>query len=184
MPSVILFTYPLVLLASVVSLVLSAEAVRRIRRINQGAVSGGAPMPPSGPDVGATLPAFDARTVEGEPVTAVSFATGRSAVGFFGATCQPCRDHLPNFLADLSAGAFDQGLVVVVGDPAAGADLVSLARAADVAVLVEPDNGAISAAYAIQMFPTVVAVNDGTVVDVGQKLRPSTLSARPLVAAP
>jgi hypothetical protein len=183
MQSVILFTYPLVLLASVVSLVLSGEAVRRIRRINQA--DHAAPLPTSGPDVGATLPAFDGRTVEGEPVASSSFATGRSAVGFFGATCQPCRDHLPTFLADLSDGGVDQGLVVVVGDPTAGADLVALARATDVAVLVEPDNGPIAAAYDIRIFPTVVAARDGAVVDVGQKLRRGTLSsARPLVPAP
>jgi hypothetical protein len=184
MRSLILFTYPFVLTASVLSLVFSAEAVRRIRRFSRTGPGGAGSMPPSGPTVGTALPGFDGRTVEGEPVTSAAFATGRSAVGFFGATCQPCRKHLPAFLADLSGGAVEHGLVVVVGDRDAGSDLVTLARAADWPVLVEPDNGAVSTSFDIRMFPTVVASRDGVVVDVGQRLPREALAAGTFAAAP
>jgi hypothetical protein len=182
--SVILFTYPLVLAANVMSLVLSAEAVRRIRRFSRTETEGAVSMPPSGPRVGAAVPEFYGLAIEGESVSSATFATGRSVVGFFGATCQPCREHLPAFLADLTGFAVEHGLVVVVGDRDAGSDLVALAVAAGRPVLAEPDNGAMSTAFDIRMFPTVVAVRDGAVVDVGQRLRRETIAAGTLATAP
>jgi hypothetical protein len=177
----VVLTYPVVAAISVAALVFSVEAVRRIRRLNAAAAE---QLPRSGPPLGAATPAFDARSVDGEPM-ASDHLVGLTAIGFFGATCGPCREHLASFLADTAIGPYERAVIVVVGDAEAGADLVALGRAAECAVLVEPDNGPVSKAYAIRVFPTVVASVDGRVVEVGPRLTGNpTAGARKLQVTP
>jgi hypothetical protein len=104
-------------------------------------------------------------------------------VGFFSTTCQPCRDALPQFIAEITAGIVDHALAVVIGDPVAGADLIDQIRAAGISLSTEPQGGPVSTTFGITSFPTIVSSVDGRVVEVGRRLTLGTAKASALGTA-
>src|SRR5205823_3116205 len=102
--------------------------------------------------------------------------SGDRLLAFVSATCTACREHLPRFVTAASAHGGDRAVVIVVGDPARGADLVRMAAGA-ARVVVEADDGPWTTAYDISTFPTFFRLRDGvvaakglTVADVAQPL--------------
>lgn len=80
-----------------------------IRRINAGGGSG----QKEGLDKGETAPDFTAETLDGETVTAATYAGREAAFLFIHPTCGPCRDNLSKYEA-LAPGASRLGIDLVL----------------------------------------------------------------------
>ncbi|GAB3141508.1 hypothetical protein GCM10027290_14370 [Micromonospora sonneratiae] len=128
---------------------------------------------------GATVGEFVADTTDGTQVS-LDLLTGRTVVSFFSPHCAPCKERMPEFIryAGTVPGGRAQVLAVVVGTPEDAAE--SVAALTPVArVVVEPDGGAVSRAFAINGFPALCLVDEGgTVLASGSTLDdlPSTVA--------
>jgi thiol-disulfide isomerase/thioredoxin len=117
---------------------------------------------------------FVSSTVDGESLARADLV-GDTLVAFFSTTCEPCEEKLPKFVdfARTLHGGRDQALAVVVGDPSLAAwdvaDLTPVAR-----VVVEATDGAVSTAFGVRGYPTVLRVGpgaDGQLVVTDDKVR-------------
>ncbi|GAB2947317.1 TlpA family protein [Micromonospora polyrhachis] len=129
---------------------------------------------------GATVGEFTADTIDGIRVSRDGLA-GRTVVSFFSPHCAPCRERMPEFIeyAGTAPGGRSQVLAVVVGTPADAVEAVT-ALTPVAQVVVEPDGGAVSRAFAINGFPALCLVDErGTVLASGSTLDelPSTVVA-------
>lgn len=114
--------------------------------------------------VGSTVGEFATTTVDGEPVSRDSVGAA-ALIGFFSVTCPACRERKPDFLAGAPryAAAGWTVLAVVVGDPAASAELVSELRPAGT-VLAEDVGGPVGDAFTLTGYPAFVLVRDNQIV--------------------
>ncbi|MFI7705558.1 hypothetical protein [Nonomuraea sp. NPDC049480] len=142
-------------------LVLTLAVIRRLRQhtaklAHLSAAGGGGLLPD-----GASLPVFEARSIDGEEVS----ERGWRLVAMLATTCQACAGQLPDLesLVKESGYAPDQVLAVVVGpDTPEGGELVDTVR--PVATVVrEVRNGALSRAFRAEIFPAFYQVEDGVV---------------------
>ncbi|MYU54692.1 MULTISPECIES: TlpA family protein disulfide reductase [Streptomyces] len=169
------YLYPLVALVGalgVLNLAFTFGVVRRLREhtdlLSQRNRSQG-----SGPkvmlDVGETVEAFDAVTVDGTALSQADLATGATLVGVFAYGCSSCDERLPAFLelARSFPGGKDQVFAVVVGDSEHVAGkrdkLTPVAR-----VVTEEYGGAVTAALGVKGYPAFALLNsDGAVTAAG-----------------
>ncbi|HVK21062.1 MAG TPA: hypothetical protein VM677_06855 [Actinokineospora sp.] len=118
----------------------------------------------SGPQRGASFPTAELTTVDDSPVDWTEFGTGAALVGIFGAECASCRVHLPEFLDLARRLPKAKVLVLVVGPPDAGQDLVDAARATAQVVL-DPLASQVTGPLALSAVPMFVALRDGVIAD-------------------
>ena len=167
-----------------VNLLLTVGVVRRLREHTaELAARRDDPAGPAGLPVGAPVGEFAATGVSGRPVTR-AMLDRPALVGFFSPGCAPCKEKLPDFVAQAARrpGGPDAVLAVVVGDPAEAAESVAALRPV-ATVVVEPEDGPLQWAFAIGGFPTFVLVEDGVVAASDDVLPPAGREAAPVPAA-
>jgi peroxiredoxin len=117
-------------------------------------------------EAGAQIPAFEAATTSGEPVSLDRLLGRESMVGFFSPGCRPCREQLPAF-ARLAADGGRAALAVIVG-PASKADEFLAVLDGTVPVLREEQGGPVTTAFAARAFPGLFLLDSrGKVVASG-----------------
>lgn len=155
----------MVAMLCLVDLVLSLGVVRRLRehteRLNHLLADAG--QRPS-LTVGGVVADFSTTTVDGAGLCRDDL-TGRSIIGFFSPGCQPCADQLPAFERRGGEPGWDRVIAVVVGETDEGEEVVRLRRLAE--VVVEPHGGLVAGAFAVAGFPTIVELDDATVIASG-----------------
>ncbi|WP_412543588.1 TlpA disulfide reductase family protein [Longispora sp. K20-0274] len=152
----------------VLNLFLSFGVIRRLREHTRSLeqLAGG-----QGGDIvlaaGGTVGPFVATTTTGAVVSDGALG-GRTLVGFFSPSCEPCKERLPQFVE--MARTFDgRVLAVAVGADADVVDLVaSLDPVAD--VVVETDDGPVNTAFAVRGYPALVVLDGLTVLSSGYQL--------------
>ncbi|MBG0816726.1 TlpA disulfide reductase family protein [Planomonospora sp. ID82291] len=173
MTTYLLAAVVLVGLVGALNLVLTFGVIRRLREHDRALASHPAATRPAGRALspGMTVADFTAVTVDGAPLTRAQL-TGRTAVGFFSTTCAPCLERFPEFVdyARAFAGGRDRVLIVVVAERAEDAeDFVDRADAV-ARVVLERYDGPVASAFAVDSFPALLVVDDGTVVTTGSTL--------------
>ncbi|MFG2003855.1 TlpA family protein disulfide reductase [Spirillospora sp. NPDC048911] len=143
----------------------NAEAVRRTSDVFEG---------PPAIAVGQEVGTFAATTVDGDPISRESLLDD-SVVAFLSPHCPPCLDKIPGFIQyakELPSGR-DQVLAVALGSTESTAEMVAdLAPVSQ--VVVEEHTGALSKAFEVTAFPTLVRVavtGDGRVVIADNNVR-------------
>jgi thiol-disulfide isomerase/thioredoxin len=166
---------------SFVNLVLLLGVARRLNRLTAAAPAAeqlASPLPRPGTPIGSFITA----TTEGERLNTKDL-TGHLLVGFFTTNCPPCERFTPGFcsLAGTFAGGRDNVLAIIVGgsgDPAALArELDDVAR-----VVVEPQGGPVSTAFAVDAFPAACLLRDGVITAADfdlESLTPAVEAQRP-----
>ncbi|GIG63578.1 hypothetical protein Lfu02_79500 [Longispora fulva] len=140
-------------------LTLRLAAVVRDRLAAPGAT------PPASKPAGTALPAFDATTTAGRPVSGAELSSGEVAIGMFTSTCPPCVASLPPFreLAARLAAAGGRALAVVVDDhESAPQTAAQLAEVCDTVLVAS--TGPLLQAFGISAFPTFEHYSDGGLV--------------------
>ncbi|GAA0910125.1 TlpA family protein disulfide reductase [Virgisporangium aurantiacum] len=125
----------------------------------------------SGPEdlVGRTVPEFTVRTSEGETVSRSDLAGREYVIGFFSATCAPCKEQAPEF-ARLAEARSNAALSVVMGD-GPGVDELRAALVGVPTVVVERDHP-IAGEFGVDGFPSIMLVDaENTVVAAGASVR-------------
>ncbi|GAA2292446.1 hypothetical protein GCM10010149_45100 [Nonomuraea roseoviolacea subsp. roseoviolacea] len=143
-------------LLGVLNLALMLGVIRRLREHTE--LLSRAPEGTASIGRGEAVDAFDAVTVDGETVSRESLLDG-SVVAFFSATCAPCQERLPKFVAyakTLPEGR-RQALAVVIGE---GEDLDGFVTALGpvARVVVEKASDPVNSAFGVQRYPVVLAV--------------------------
>lgn len=133
--------------------------IRRIRTMAAESGSGTAPPIPPTLAVGQSPGEFATATQEGRRFERSGLPGGRSLIGFFSTTCEPCAENAPRFAE--YARSFDPGRVVaVIQDGEPGAAQTFGERYLDgVDVLVEAMNGPVARAFAVEAFPTMYVLD-------------------------
>ncbi|MFD0899543.1 TlpA disulfide reductase family protein [Actinomadura sediminis] len=153
-------------LLSVFDLVLILAIVRRLRE------RPAAPPVPFTPP-GTPLGEFTATGIDGTAVSR-AFFTEPTIVGLFSTTCASCRERLPEF-ADRARGSAGPVLAVVEGGRDDAEPFVA-ALSPVAAVVVEPPDGPVAAAFGRPAFPGFYVVGPDAVVTAAA-LDPSGLPA-------
>jgi len=110
---------------------------------------------------GTPVPEFDAVSVDGERVTANTFAGAERVLAVLSTTCGSCGEQVPA-LRELGASGAPRPVVVVTGPPEDCAPLV--ARLDGYAVVIEErDEGTVAEAFEIGEFPAVLLIRDGVI---------------------
>jgi thiol-disulfide isomerase/thioredoxin len=139
-------------------LVLSLGVIRRLREQSTQLTSllGAGPGALTTVAVGQVVGAFTASTTTGETVTRDRLED-MTLVGFFSPNCAPCAAQLPQFVtyAETFAGPV---LAIAAGPPEQTADLVA-ALSGIARVVAEADDGAVSAAFGVRGYPTLLLVD-------------------------
>jgi hypothetical protein len=147
-------------LVSLLNLLLCLGVIRRLREQGQaGPHRHGATDPgPIQLPVGQPVPAFEARTVTGEPIGPADL-TGRTIVGFFSPGCEACEVQLPLFVT-AARESHRPPVAVVVGPDDTTAPYVEKLRDS-AQVVQEQERGPIQQAFGVRGFPAFVLVEDG-----------------------
>src|SRR5262245_16069380 len=143
------------------NLVLTMAIIRRLRLIEDRAAQGS--TPPAGlPRIGAAPTEFALTTTGGATITAKDVSTGTRTVLFLSTGCQPCTELAATLARD--PALVDAGMAAVVtgmpDDPATQEFLAGLPPALPVGV--ETDY-AISRAFSVTGYPTVLRLEDGVI---------------------
>jgi len=132
-----------------------------IRRLREHTELLSAKNPAPALRVGETVGAFHTSTVDGGTVSR-ELITDETVVAFFSPTCQPCKEKMPAFVRYAQAldGGRERVLAVVVGDADQAGDFVAgLSPAAQ--VVVESHDGAVSSAFQVKAYPTMLVAAPG-----------------------
>jgi hypothetical protein len=112
--------------------------------------------------VGEAAPGWRISTADGEVVSSSTFAARRHLLLFADAGCRACDDLVPDIVGAARAGALPPVAVVGRGDASA---TPAAWRSADVRVRVGTErDDEVSAAFGVDVTPTVVVVDDGGAV--------------------
>ncbi|GGQ75158.1 TlpA family protein disulfide reductase [Couchioplanes azureus] len=143
----------------VFNLVLTLGLIRRQRLPD---ASSGPSLPGGDLVVGAgrRVGAFQAQTLDGEPVSDDALAAG-TVVGFFAPGCGPCAELLPAFVDRVSRipGGRDAALAVLSGS-GDGFDAYVAALTGVSRVVVEPADGPVATAFQVRSFPAFAVLDD------------------------
>ncbi|OLF14209.1 hypothetical protein BLA60_03450 [Actinophytocola xinjiangensis] len=157
--SILISAVVLVGLLAALNLVLNVGVVRRLREHTELLARASNPRTAIG--AGESVGPFET-TMTDSRTLAMDDLVGENLIAFFSTTCEPCEEKLPKFidLAKVWRGGRDQVVAVVVGDPADAtwrvADLEAVAR-----VVVEETDGAVSTAFGVRGYPTVLVTGPG-----------------------
>lgn len=147
------------------NLIFTYGVVRRLREhtTRLDAMAAGQPEPDLILPAGAEPSPFDpVLTTTGESIGRDDLAGG-ALVGFFSASCAPCREQAPRFAERAAAGDRGRVLAVAVGTPEATRDLVTLLEPV-ARVVVEIEEGPLHRAFAVQGYPAMCVLDgDGRV---------------------
>jgi thiol-disulfide isomerase/thioredoxin len=139
-------------------LVLTVGVIRRLREhsVALSTMSATGRFPPS-ISVGDQVGRFTAISVDDAPLRD-DMLTAPTLVGFFSPTCEPCKELLPAFqaFARRMPGGPDRVVAVVVADSDEADMLVSELRQVGRVVVEERSGGALSAAFGVWVYPTVL----------------------------
>ncbi|MET9295511.1 hypothetical protein [Streptomyces sp. NPDC003077] len=164
---------PVVVLVGVlgaVNLVLALGIVKRLREHGELLANGNTAVNSYTINVGESVGAFRATTVDGEPVTQrlapddETLTPGDTLVAILSPTCGPCKEKLPKLLDYIAYHGIprEQVLAAVVGDPDEATAFVDALRPS-ARVVVEESDGALSTAFQVKAFPTLLRVSsDGS----------------------
>lgn len=148
-------------------LLLTVAVIRRLRdHTSRLGVLEATPVRRSGPVRGAAFPEFSARTVDGVAVDHGQFGKGQVLIGIFASSCGSCRVHMPEFLQIAKELPRERVLVLVLGDPDEGDDLVRSARTAS-RVIVDPEASQITTGLNLPGVPMFLALDNGRITAVG-----------------
>jgi Redoxin len=112
--------------------------------------------------VGALAPVWRIATADGEVVSSSTFAARRHLLVFADAGCRACDDLVPDMVAAAGGGAIPPVAVIGRGDASA---TPAAWRVADVRVRVGTERAdEVSAAFGVDVTPTVVVVDEGGAV--------------------
>jgi hypothetical protein len=164
--SIVLAVAVLVGALAVLNLVLTYGVIRRLREHTRMlADQTSADTPLALPAAGTPLPGFSATTADGTVVTDADLAGPPAFVGFFSATCAPCKEQLPQFVERL-AGVDPRRLVVVLSDaqvaPADAETMLAAARG-HARILMEPRDG-LPETFGVNRYPTMLTIDNGVVL--------------------
>jgi thiol-disulfide isomerase/thioredoxin len=140
-------------------MVVTVGLVRRIRTMAAESGSVTAPAAPPTLAIGESPAEFATATEEGRRFDRAGLSGGRSLVGFFSTTCEPCAENAPRFAE--YARSFEPGRVMAViqdGEPGA-AQAFGERYFGDVDVLVEKMNGPVARAFNVEAFPTMYVLD-------------------------
>lgn len=152
---------------TIVNFLLSMALIRRVR-VLQELVQQTPQRDPTLPKLGAAIGAFQATTLEGEPLSNETLKPGVSLVGFFTTHCKPCaalRVQLLESPPTLPFVAFVEGNV---DDPEVSAMAEALKRIAR--VVYTQNNDALHQAFKPTGYPTLIRVENGVVAASGHSL--------------
>jgi thiol-disulfide isomerase/thioredoxin len=159
---------------SVINLVVSYGVVRRLREHEQrfaegfgGGQPGNLVLP-----VGEKVAGFTAADLAGDPVSLATLE-GPTLVGFFSASCEPCCEVIPGFIATAAewpGGA--RGVLAVVTDDSGSSYEDYLASLGKVATVVGAGEAEpVSTAFGLKGVPGICVVeSDGTVSAEGKRV--------------
>jgi hypothetical protein len=161
-----LLTIALVIVAAllVINLALVLGVIKRLREHSE-LISQALRPPATRPVIirspGERIDGFVATTTEGQKVTNESLGKG-AVVAFFSAHCPACEIRLPEFVQHARdvPGGRAQILTVVVGQPEDVANMVK-ALAPIAKVVVESEDGPLSAAFGVRGFPAICRLGEG-----------------------
>ncbi|WP_213451659.1 redoxin domain-containing protein [Rhizomonospora bruguierae] len=163
----------LVGVVTLINLVLAVGIVRRLRehstrlsRLTSPFGEGTPTMLPPGQAPGP----FSATTIDGETVSLDAVADG-ALVAFLAADCRPCQEETPAFVDRAAAmpGGRSRVLVVVAGASHRDEYVARLSPFAR--VVMEPDGGPVTAAFAVRSYPSFAQVgHDGIVTATGHRV--------------
>ncbi|SDQ71070.1 TlpA family protein disulfide reductase [Thermostaphylospora chromogena] len=169
----------LLTISVVFNLLLTIGVIKRLRE-HTGLIEEmqGRRMDP-GLSVGDEIGEFDEVSLQGDRLTPETIGERDTIVAFFSTDCHPCKEKVPSFVEFVRNQGLNPRdvLAVVVGDEAQPftSQLLPVAR-----VATEEINGAISRAFRVRFFPTVVRVGsmDGRVVvkETNIRLEPASSS--------
>lgn len=159
------------------NLILMYGVIRRLRAHSevlatvQQVFPNGAPPPEDFlPPLNSVVEPFRATTVDGVSLDA-SQVGPRALVGFFSPDCAPCEVLLPRFVAAIERERLsaDEVLAVI----ADGGDQEKyLTELGSIATVVRDDDGAVTRAFGVRVYPTVCRVDDtGSVTALDRTLR-------------
>lgn len=157
----------LIVLLLFLNLLLTRGVIRRLREHDRrlDIAESGAPLGEPEPTVGAPVPMFTATTTDHGKVSHGAFADGRTFVGFFSTSCQPCLRQLRQFADLVGSSGQDDALFVINDDGEAPETLEALLDEAEGAgrVILEAQLGPTTTAFGVHRMPTLLAIDDGTV---------------------
>jgi peroxiredoxin len=159
------FAIALVALLTLADLGLTFAIIRWIRRhgVQHATRQGPHVQPPPRLPVGTQIPEFTTTVVGGGSLSLADLAGARSAVAFLSASCQPCREQLPEFqdFARTIPGGRSQVLAVIIGSSSSPGMADFVAELTDIAsVAVEPRQGAAQEAFSVRAFPTFFVLDE------------------------
>ncbi|QFU92692.1 TlpA disulfide reductase family protein [Amycolatopsis sp. YIM 10] len=146
-------------LLCLLDLVLTLGVIKRLREHTELLARANSPRTALAP--GERVGEFATSTLDGRRLAQADLGA-ETLVAFFSPTCEPCEEKIPGFLdfAREFPGGRDRVLAVVVGDPAEAnwrvEDFFDVAR-----VVVEPAEGAVSTAFGVRGFPSVLITGPG-----------------------
>lgn len=142
---------------AVLNLLLTMAVIRRLRRYE---AAQGAPLPDSGPKVGATIPEFSGETLSGETVATTDVSSAEAVFAFLSTTCSACPTSLPYLVEYAQARELKAAQVVaVIGGEQADAGEFLDALAGKATVIMEAAMGPITQSFDVSAFPTFVMTN-------------------------
>lgn len=151
-----------VVLAVVVvfNLLITFAVLRRLRGREERLAGPAGAGDPGAELLGRMLPEFATTSTGGEPVTNVVDA--ERLVGFFSATCLPCREQAAEFARQGDPGRL--AIVLMEGAPAADQDAILAALADSPTVVTDPTSTELAAAMGVRSFPQILRFDAAGVV--------------------
>ncbi len=146
---------------ALLNLVLTFGMMRRMRQYQEMLAAGGGHGhggPPDGLAVGAQVGDFDARTVDGRPLSQADF-TGTTLVGFFSEGCEPCEKVVPRFIDSVTRGGAGRRVLAVVRGEEGGDFSTRLTGVGD--VVTGSDAQVVADAFEVKGYPTLMLVGAG-----------------------
>ena len=144
----------------VFNLLITFAVLRRLRS-HESRLAGGAGAVESGAELlGRPLPEFTATSTTGATVTNAG-DTAR-LVGFFSATCAPCRDQAVEFARHDDPNRL--AIVLMEGAPAAEQEAILAALAGSPTIATEPTSTTVARAMEVRSFPQLLQLDAAGVV--------------------
>jgi thiol-disulfide isomerase/thioredoxin len=137
------------------NLALVLAVIRRVRTISANSLTGQFHTPGLLP-VGSDAPAFTAITTAGADCELSALSGTPALLGFFSGACEPCRDHVPDFikLANSAPNRSMHVIAVVRGDDESVSDLLQILGSSAI-IIREPEDGVVGEAFSIDSYPTM-----------------------------
>lgn len=164
-------TTTIAVVVAVAALALALLLARRFRELHQ-LISERPAIPYLNklPKIGTSLPAFHADAVDGSTLSDADLRGADVTVAFVMVDCEPCAHELPALLRALETGRLGSDPVAVVVGSGEGRAAYLDALAPVARVVTEEFGGAVTSAFGVTNFPTIVAAGDGRIRRAGTRV--------------